>query len=96
MVDEKGFARLDQQIYDTYHSKKNKEALPTVIFLSCIVLIFNGAILFELIIWYFYYLYCKSNNDALNNSTSNLEKREFLLEYRRKLVNNEFKMNKKN
>ena len=86
-----GLDRLNQEIYETYHDPKNKEVLPLVIFLSAIVLIFNGAMLFEAIIWYFYYSYCKSNNEKLNSNPKNLENREYLLEFRRKILSGECK-----
>lgn len=91
MTKEEKLASVDKKIYDTYHSKKNKEALPIVLFFSAIVLIFNGAILFELIIWGIYYAYCSANNEKLNNNPTNLKNREFLLEYKRKILNDDFK-----
>lgn len=86
-----GLDRINKEIYYTYHSKKNKEVLPLVIFFSVIAIIFKGAVLYEAIIWGIYYSYCKSNNEKLNNDPKNLENRKFLLEFKRKILNGEIK-----
>lgn len=83
--------KIDKEIYDTYHSKKNKEALPLVIFLTVITCIFNGSLLFQIIIWGCYYFYCLSNNEELNNNPDILKKREFLIEYKKQILNDDFK-----
>ena len=86
-----GLDRLNKQIYDTYQSKKNKEVLPIVIFFSVIFIIFNGAILFEAILWGWYWSYCSKNNAELNNDPKNLKERERLLEFRKKILSGEYK-----
>ena len=86
-----GLDRINEKIYYTYHSKKNKEILPIVIFFSIIVVIFKGALLYETIIWGIYYSYCKSNNEKLNKDPGNLKERAYLLEFRRKILSGEIK-----
>lgn len=86
-----GLEKIDKQIYDTYHDPKNKDVLPIFIFFGIIVLIFKSAILWELIVWGIYYSYCSSNNEKLNNNPKNLENREYLLDYRKRLLNGEIK-----
>ena len=80
---------IDKRIYDTCHSPKNKEILPIVIFFSVIAIIFNGAILYEALIWGFYYLYCSSNNEKWRNLSQNVKERASLLDFKRKLLNGE-------
>ena len=86
-----GLDRLNKEIYDTYHSKKNKEMLPIVIFFSVIAIIFKGALFYEAVIWVSYYAYCCHNNEELNKDPKNLEHRKFLLEFRRKILSGECK-----
>lgn len=86
-----GLERLDKKIYDTYHDPKNKEMLPLVIILTLVFCLFNGAILFQILLWWWYYDYCKTNNDKLNNNKANLERRELLLERKRKILSGELK-----
>ena len=69
---------IDQEIYDTYYSKKNKEVLPIVIFFSLLFIIFKGALFFELILWGWYISYCNENNKNLRNSQVNIKHREYL------------------
>lgn len=49
-----------------YHSIKNEDALLPVIALSIIILFVPGGIVGDIVIWILYYLYCESNNAALN------------------------------
>lgn len=86
-----GLDRLNKQIHDTYHSKKNKEVLPIVIFFSVIAIIFKGALLWEVLIWGSYYLYCVHNNNKLNNDPANLKERERLIKFREKILSGECK-----
>lgn len=51
-----------------YHSPKNKEMLPTVIIISLICIILNNAIVYEVIIWLCYYIYCQRNNEKMNHN----------------------------
>lgn len=86
-----GLDRLNKQIYDTYHSKKNKEALPIFIFFGVIAIIFKNAVFYESVIWMIYYLYCSYNNAQLNKDPKNLKEREFLLNFREKILSGELK-----
>lgn len=70
---------LDKEIYDTYYSKKNKEILPIVIFLSAIFIIFKGGLFYEIILWGWYISYCDKNNQALRNDKANIKKQEHLI-----------------
>lgn len=70
---------LDKEIHDTYYSKKNKDILPIVIFFSVVFLIFNGAIIFESLLWLWYYTYCSNNNQKLRNDKVNIKKQEHLI-----------------
>ena len=86
-----GMDRLNKQIYYTYHSKKNEEVLPIVLFFSAIALICKAVLLFEMIIWMTYLSYCKKNNSELENDLENLKRREFLLEFKREIESGERK-----
>lgn len=86
-----GLDRLNKQIEETYHDPKNKEMLPIVVFFSLIAIIFKAALLYELIIWGIYYSYCQSNNEKLNKDPNNLREREYLLEFKRKILSGELK-----
>lgn len=81
-----GLDRINQKIYNTYHSEENKKVLPIFIFFSAIIVIFNNFIIFEVLLWISYYLICKLNNDELNRNPRNLEERKRLLELRRKIL----------
>ena len=89
-----GLESLDKEIHNTYHDPKNKDILPIIIFFSVIFVLFKGAILFELLLWGGYYLYCLSNNNALNNNKYNVEKRKRLLDFRSKIVSGELDFKK--
>lgn len=84
-----GLDRINQKIYNTYHSEENKKILPIFIFFSVIILIFNNFIIFEILLWGAYFGICKLNNDALNRDPKNLEERKFLLEFRAKILRGE-------
>ena len=71
---------VDKALYETYHSKKNKQALPTVIIISAICLILHDALGMEIIIWTCYYLYCKKNNRDLEFDEENLRKRQHMID----------------
>ena len=45
MEQKRDISWIDEKIYYTYHSKKNKEALPKVIFFSILFVFLNGAII---------------------------------------------------
>lgn len=49
-----------------YHSIKNEDALLPVIALSVVILFVPGGIVGDIIIWIYYYFYCKANNAALD------------------------------
>ena len=70
-----------RRLYNTYHSKKNKEALPITIFFGVIVIIFKNPLFWESLVWTIYYLYCFYNNTQLENNSKILEEREFLIGY---------------
>ena len=82
--------RINKQINDTYHSPKNKETLPIALFFSVIAIIFKNPLFWESIIWFIYYWYCDSNNKKWRNNSYNIKEREFLIEYKKKLLNGEF------
>ena len=90
-----GLEKLEQEIYYTYHDKKNREPLPTVILFSIICIILKGAIFYEIAIWFIYYSWCKANNDKLNSDIQNLAHRKFLLDFRKKIVSGELKFETK-
>ena len=83
--------KTEQRIYDTCHSPKNKEALPIALFFGVIAIIFKNALLWECIIWGIYYCYCSSNNEKWKNSPMNIQEREYLLNFKRKLLNGELR-----
>jgi len=83
--------KIDKDIYATYHSPKNKEVLPIFIFFGAFALICNGMLLYEMIIWGIYYWYCNKNNEELNNNQKNLEKREYLINFKERILNGECK-----
>ena len=82
---------VDIELYNTTHDPKNKEVLPIAIFWSVICIIFNGAMLWECIVWGIYYMYCDSNNKKWSNLPCNIRERESLLKFRQKLINGEIK-----
>jgi hypothetical protein len=59
-----------------WHSYKNENALPLVIFLTIPLIICYGGIFYIAILWLGYMFYCCSNNEALNNDPHIIEKRE--------------------
>lgn len=90
-----GLDKLEKEIYDTYHDKKNKEILPIVIFLSIIFLLFKGGFVLELLLWGWYYYYCKENNERLNNNKRNVERRKMLIGLREKVLRGEVEFKNK-
>lgn len=77
-----------------YHSPKNKEILPVVIFFSLICIILKDAIAYEIIIWFAYYQYCKSNNEKLNKNPEIIQMRKVFANIQNKQMRKENK-NKK-
>ena len=82
---------VENKIYNTYHHPKNKEAFPIALVFGVIAIIFKGAITWEILIWGSYYCYCSSNNAKWKNSPHNVKEREFLLNFRYKLLNGELR-----
>ena len=78
---------IDKKIYDTYHSKKNKEGLLTVVIISAFCLILHDALGMEILVWTCYYLWCKKNDYDLEHDENNLEERQRLLNLKMKLIN---------
>lgn len=83
---------VNKKLYHTYHSKKNREVLPIVIFWSVIVIIFNNPLFWELLVWGIYYLYCDSNNKKLVNDPENLRERTWLIKTRNQLLSGELEI----
>ena len=79
MEQKKDISWIDEKIYYTYHSKKNKEALPKVIFFSIVFVFLNGAIIFEALLWGWYLWYCAENNAELNRNEKNLKDRQYYI-----------------
>lgn len=77
----------DNEIYYTYHSKKNKKALPKIILFSILFIFTNGALVYEFIIWGFYFYWCWNNNNILNNDKDNLKRRQMLIQLKQKELN---------
>ena len=86
-----GLEKLNKQIYDTYHDKRNKEVLPIVLVFSVIAIIFKNPLFWEILIWGFYWVYCSNNNEKLNKDPQNLKNREFLLDFRKNIISGECK-----
>ena len=85
-IEKLNLERVDEQIYYTTHDPKNKNALPIVIFFSVICIIFKNPLFWESVVWVIYYLYCDCNNQKWKNMKRNIEHREFLLNYRKKII----------
>ena len=82
---------IEKQIYYTSHDPKNKDFFPMVMFFGIIAIIFKGAITWEIIIWGLYWGYCSSNNEKWKNLPRNVQEREYLLNFKRKLLSGELR-----
>lgn len=86
-----GLDRINKKIHDTYYDPKNKQVLPTALFFGVLAIITKAPLFWETLIWGIYYLYCSHNNEKWRKLPYNIEQRERLLEFRRKILSGEIK-----
>lgn len=71
---------IDRRINELYHHPDNRKALPTVFLLLFCSFFLNGRIIPISIILLLYFLYCKGNNNLLNNDERILSLRKYYKE----------------
>ena len=67
--------RITREWY-LYHHFKNENALLPVIIFSCLAIFITPGVVWSLVIWIYYILYCVRNNKALDNDPQVLKERE--------------------
>ena len=79
--------RADREIYNTYHYPKNKEILPIVLFFGVVFIIFKNPLLYETLLWGWYYSYCTKNNLEWSKDPNNLKRRQYWTEFKQDVSN---------